>query len=301
MDPATTASLIKVGGSLLGGLFGRKSSKPKYVVPDYGKIRSKAEAAGFNPLTALTSAPGSVVAGGQNYMGSAIADAALHLADGMQEKAAQEGEAQKLREENVELAKKVRDLTIRPRVGGIYSGNVSTPSIRSALGVPDGSTSDPSARVSVPSGDGSQPSGSDGRDLLDSDPADPRREVENNPVTTGPGFLVIDNPYLPRTYIPSTDGDEPVDILELPVVGASMASSAIWENGHNISIGGGPASRPTYPNGRKGPHPNGVTRGDQGYPRNYARPPGSGKKSSRQHLPYINYPMYRPTPFAGPR
>ncbi|ARC90671.1 hypothetical protein [Rhodovulum sp. MB263] len=133
MDPVVTGSLISGGASLLGGLFGSKK-KAKYVVPDYGKIRARAEAAGFNPLTALTSAPGAVASAGQNYMGQAIADAGLLLADGLAKKAEKTGELQKAREQNAQLKERVQQLTIRPRVGGIYASNVNTPSIRAAVG-----------------------------------------------------------------------------------------------------------------------------------------------------------------------
>ena len=261
MDPIVTSSLIKVGGSLLGGLFGRKEAKPEFIVPKYGEIRRKAEKAGFNPLTALTSAPGSVVAGGQNYMGSAIADAALHLADGMQEKAAQEGEAQQLREENAELAKKVQDLTIRPRVGGIYSGNVATPSIRSALGVPDESAS--------------------GDLLSDGQPVSGGRPLRAGGVDVDKSPRWSDAEDFETRY-----GDLGSSLIGLGIMGADGYRTV----GGMLAADLGP-KRST----------NDLTFGDQGYPRNYARPPGSGKKSSRQHLPYINYPMYRPTPFAGPR
>lgn len=134
MDPIIGGSLISAGASLLGGIFGK--SKPKYVTPDYAKIRRNAEAAGFNPLTVLTSAPGQVVQS-QNYMGSAIADAGLLLADGMAKKAEQEGEISKLREQNQKLAEKVQNLTLRPRIGGIYAATESTPSLRQALGASD--------------------------------------------------------------------------------------------------------------------------------------------------------------------
>ncbi|MBK5925662.1 hypothetical protein CCR90_18235 [Rhodovulum sulfidophilum] len=132
-------AVIGAGASLLGGAMASRSSG-KHVVPDYAKIRRKAEAAGFNPLTALTSAPGSVVAS-QNYMGSAIADAGLILADGMAKKAEKTGELQKAREQNAQLKERVQQLTIRPRVGGIYANNVATPSIRSAVGGNDESSS----------------------------------------------------------------------------------------------------------------------------------------------------------------
>lgn len=146
MDPIIGGSLISAGASLLGGIFGK--SKPKYVTPDYAKIRRKAEAAGFNPLTALTSAPGQVVQS-QNYMGSAIADAGLLLADGMAKKAEQEGEVSKLREQNQKLAEKLQQATLRPRIGGIYAATESTPSLRQALGGKNAGTAKSASVASV--------------------------------------------------------------------------------------------------------------------------------------------------------
>lgn len=134
MDPIIGGALISGASSLLGGLFG--GSKQQYVVPDYAKIRRRAEKAGFNPLTALTSAPGQVVTS-QNYMGSAIADAGLLLADGMVKTAERDGEVAKLKEQNEKLIEKLRDATLRPRVGGIYAQTESTPSLRQALGGKD--------------------------------------------------------------------------------------------------------------------------------------------------------------------
>ncbi|WP_201151509.1 hypothetical protein [Rhodovulum sulfidophilum] len=148
MDPVVTGSLISGGASLLGGLFGSKK-KAKYVVPDYGKIRARAEAAGFNPLTALTSAPGAVASAGQNYMGQAIADAGLLLADGLAKKAEKTGELQKAREQNAQLKERVQQLTIRPRVGGIYANNVNTPSIRAAVGGANGKSRSSSDQASL--------------------------------------------------------------------------------------------------------------------------------------------------------
>ncbi|MBY5970811.1 hypothetical protein KUV28_00565 [Ferrimonas balearica] len=143
------SALISATGSLVGGMFGSGGGKVR--LPNYVKLRRYMEKAGFNPLLGVGPVS-SGVSGGSNYMGSAIADAALQVADGMQRKAAQEGEAQKLREQNVQLAKKVQDLTIRPRVGGIYSGNVSTPSLRSAMGVQDEQSG---TSGSLPAGGGS--------------------------------------------------------------------------------------------------------------------------------------------------
>ncbi|WP_414896648.1 hypothetical protein [Rhodovulum sp. YEN HP10] len=186
MDPVVTGSLISGGASLLGGLFGSKK-KAKYVVPYYGKIRARAEAAGFNPLTALTSAPGAVASAGQNYMGQAIADAGLLLADGLAKKAEKTGELQKAREQNAQLKERVQQLTIRPRVGGIYANNVNTPSIRAAVGGDDARV------VAEPAVVGKNPAG-DARDR-DSKRLDPLTLHETEEVSTSDtgGFFKLRN------------------------------------------------------------------------------------------------------------
>lgn len=119
MDPLIGSSLIKVGGSLLGGLFGKKEEK--YVVPDYAGIRRASEAAGFNPLTALTQGPqGSVVqTGGQ--MGQAISDAALLLADDLKGREEDKLRLENLRMQNEKLKQELTDATIRPTIGGVYA------------------------------------------------------------------------------------------------------------------------------------------------------------------------------------
>lgn len=114
------SALIAAGGSILGGLFGK--SDPKDVVPNYAKRRRKAEEAGFNPLTAL----GVQASVGQsaNYMGSAIADAALLLADGL-EKDKEKSENEALKAKNKALQEKVTSLTLRPKVPGVYGQRIA--------------------------------------------------------------------------------------------------------------------------------------------------------------------------------
>lgn len=133
------SALISAGGSLLGGMFGKsKSYSPRQMA--VGNVEGLMQAADLfkiNPLTLLNAGLSPSAMAGSNYMGSAIADAGLALADGMQRKAAEDSRIQELEKEKEELQKKVVDLTIRPKVGGIYSGNHMVPSLRQALGVAD--------------------------------------------------------------------------------------------------------------------------------------------------------------------
>lgn len=278
MDPIIGSALIGAGSSLLGGLFGSKK-KSEYVVPDYQQIRNKAEAAGFNPLTALTSAPGSVVAS-QNYMGSAIADAGIILADGLAKRGEKVGELQRLKEENEKLVQKVQQATIRPKVGGIYAGNHVTPTLKAAVGGSNGQAS--SSGLAGPDGSGVRGSGVN-RPLREIDPVDPRRAVDNIPVNSSSGVMVVDNPHAPRFYVPSLDGDEPLDILELPVVAGSMGASYLWDYGDKLAAGGSYIRYPRSPV--------------------YKEPAGpSAPRGRSRETPYINYPGgFRPDPYVGAR
>jgi len=106
--------------TILGGVASTLfAPKPKYVVPDYQAIRDKAEKAGFNPLTALTQGPQGSVVQGQNYMGAAISDALL-IAAGDKEKDAR---ISLLEAQTAHYRKSVENMTLRPKVGGIYGGS----------------------------------------------------------------------------------------------------------------------------------------------------------------------------------
>lgn len=133
------APLIKVAGSLLGGLFGSKSQKKAEARQrEYDKpvnVRARYEEAGINPLLAFQ---GGVVGqsqavGSANYMGAAIADASMIIADELaQQKDA--GKLSQLQSMNQRLQEKVANLTLRPKVGGIYAGREQTPTMRQAFG-----------------------------------------------------------------------------------------------------------------------------------------------------------------------
>jgi hypothetical protein len=221
MDPAT---LLTIGSTLLGGLFGKP--KAKYVVPDYAGIRSKAEAAGFNPLTALTQGPQGSVIDTNAGMGSAIAEAGLMLADNLS-KASAASKLQQAQGENAKLRAKVQSLTLRLKVGGVYAARESTPSLGAALGrsnaanarASGGGVSGTATSSSVAGGGAS---GSGVIDLPSSYVIDPRREVQHKPVASTSGFMVIDSPLIDRRmYIPTLDGDEPLQAGDLPSLAAS--------------------------------------------------------------------------------
>lgn len=131
------APIIGAVGNLLGGLFGKK---PKVISPADNLIsqargaRLAGEEQGFNPLTLLGLSPQSQVYQPENYMGQAIANAGLMLAEGVAANGA-EAQVTALERANQELNKKVQALTIRPKFGGIYSdNNAYTPTVREAVG-----------------------------------------------------------------------------------------------------------------------------------------------------------------------
>lgn len=230
------AALIGAGGSLIGGLLGGKgkSYSPREMALGHVEgVMQASEAFNINPLTILGAlgGPSAVSGGGGNYMGQAIADASLIVADAVSKRQ----DAQKLQQEqqrNRQLLEKIQSMTLRPKTGGIYANRVSTPNIASALG--RGSENAVSAGASaaiLPSGRGSPSSGAGARPLMDIDAgsvvSDPRREVENDPVKTHSGTVILDNPNLPFPIrVPTLDGDEPLQWYELPTLALPAAVTA---------------------------------------------------------------------------
>lgn len=143
------APIVGAVGSLLGGLLGKSKTTTTYTDTLNETARAiKGQAIGareaarnqqFNPLTLLgVSAPvagQAVTTSTENFMGSAVADAAMLIADGMAKAREEKSNLAIAEKENEELRKKVNDLTLRPKVGGIYASTERTPSVREALGV----------------------------------------------------------------------------------------------------------------------------------------------------------------------
>lgn len=126
-------AVIAAGASLLGGILGRNSEKKAIAAQnEYNKpvnIRARAEEAGFNPLLFVGAGVGQQTAtGGSNIMGSAIANAGLALADGMDKEKMLEIERARLAMDREKLDALLNNATIRPKVGGIYAQRVQAPS-----------------------------------------------------------------------------------------------------------------------------------------------------------------------------
>lgn len=227
MDPIVTGGLLKIGGSLLGGLFGKKKTVSARVnsrdaiLGQAEGARKASEEYGFNPLTLLGASSAVGPSQSDNTMGQAIADAALLAADSLTGREEDKLRIENMRLQNERLKAEVTNLTLRPKVGGIYASNVTTPS----LGAVGGGSSNASVSrkgVGVGNGAGVSDAGALGsgwfpRPLGSSHWADDRREVDNQPVTSSSGFMVVDNPNLPvELVVPTLDGDEPLHWYEYP-------------------------------------------------------------------------------------
>lgn len=240
------SALLSVASTLLGGMLGQNSERRNneyqrqliqeqnaYNAPD--KVRERAEAAGFNPLLFVGPGVGQQTAtaasSSSNYMGNAIADAGLLLADAV----AKRKDAMRLsqmEDQNRRLSDRVQSLTLRPQVGGIYAQNERTPTLASALGVLNAVAGQPGAVAggavgAVVSGSGGNPAL---RPLAETLPTDPRRGVDNKAQATTSGLMVVDNPAIPFPwYVPSMDGDEAMTLGEAPVAAVSLAASYLYD------------------------------------------------------------------------
>lgn len=206
MEPITGAII----GGIANSLF---APKPKYVVPNYKGIRNAAEKAGFNPLTALTQGPQGSVVQGENYMGSAISDALL-IAAGDKEKDAR---ISLLEAQTEHYRKAVENMTLRPKIGGVYEKRDAEQSAEAA----------------------------NMRPLAETSVVDPRREVDNAKIKSHSGFITLDNPYLPfPLYFPTLDGDEassfaaPFAVLGSAGYAAGNAYEKSWSSSPAFSMGG---------------------------------------------------------------
>lgn len=146
-------ALIGAGASLIGGIFGRnaerKAIREQNEYNNPANIRARAEAAGFNPLLFVGPGVGNQMAtGGANVMGSAIADAGLMLSEALA-KRQDLRKLDRLKDENQKLNQQVTDLTIRPKIGGIYAQREAIPSKAAALGGLNGASSGKAAAVGV--------------------------------------------------------------------------------------------------------------------------------------------------------
>ena len=124
-------ALIGAGSSLVGGALSNKAERKGIAAQnaynDPAQIRARAESAGFNPLLFIGPGVGNQNAAASGaYMGAAVADAGMQIADQMS-KNRELARLEKLSAENKKLAEKVQSMTIRPQVGGVYAQREETP------------------------------------------------------------------------------------------------------------------------------------------------------------------------------
>lgn len=123
------SALIGVGGSLLGGLFGKSSARKaqdrqnEYNSPV--QVRARAEQAGFNPLLFVGPGVGQQAAPeASGHMGAAIADSSMMIANAMTGKAEEKARVDNLELQNEKLRKEINNMTLRPKTAGIYGVGV---------------------------------------------------------------------------------------------------------------------------------------------------------------------------------
>lgn len=241
------SALIGAGASLLGGLLGRKktvsaeTNSRQAILGQAAGARQASDRYGFNALTLLGASSAVGPSQSANYLGSAIADAGMILADGLAQRKQEASRSSQLQQENDLLKQRLQQQTLRPKFAGIYAQRQVTPPLRQALGRSDARSDNKSAVLAGGRADGanhSAPSSSASlsglRPLPTTLPVDPRREVENKKLEPHAGFMVIDNPYLPRTYIPTLDGDEALDITQWPTAAAALYASGSYALGKKM-------------------------------------------------------------------
>lgn len=235
-------AILGAGASILGGVLSKpkrqsaaKNSRDSILGQAEG-ARLAAEKYGFNPLTLLGVSSAVGPSESANYLGSAIADAGLILADGYAKREDKLGKLSQLQQENIKLRKKVQDATLRPVVGGIYAQRHMTPSLRQSLGVPDAVR--PAVLDDTVSPSAGEPDGvvsvADLRPLPTSYGYDARRETDHAPTKSHSGFLTIDNPRFYPVHVPTGDGDEPLGIDEIPTYLASALGSGAYALGRGL-------------------------------------------------------------------
>lgn len=243
MDPLIGSTVLSVGGSLLGGLFGDRSAKKAaaqqraWALEDQSmqwvRHREASERGGFNPLATLGMGQGvaPTPVSSNNYMGEAIAQSALILGENLAKtQAANKGrQVEDLRRQRDILTRRLTNATIRPTVPGVFQRAQAFGTGGVNAGTPGGNAAGVGP-VRAGGGNGSvvPPAGSVAglRPLETTNPVDPRRTVEVRPISSTSGFMTVDNPYLPVPLrAPTLDGEEPLQWYDYP----SLAiPGAIW-------------------------------------------------------------------------
>lgn len=214
-------ALIGAGGSLLGGIFGRKKPKvdPRQIAKQIeGQAlgaRQAGEKYGFNPL-ALLGLPVDVGAASSNpaAFGRAIADAALTIGENVGN-TSRDAENSKLRQANAQLQERVQRLTLRKPVPGVYERNGGAASVSRGGAVSGGRD----AGLSGASGEAGPLRALPQKDDLPL--SDPRRAVQNAPIVSDALVSRVDNPNADPFSILTYNG-------ELVGPGEAMMIGGAW-------------------------------------------------------------------------
>lgn len=228
MDPLIGSALLGAGSNLLGGLLGKKPNPGRdtrhVILNQVGTAREAGERFGFNPLTVLGATGGTVAnAGSDNFMGAAVADAGMILADALA-KQKDIGRLERAERLNEKLRQQVTDLTLRPAVPGVYGA--ANGGFRNAAVASPGAgaaSSNPGAGRSAGDVDGVLPG-------VIPNPVAPGREKDVLPLPNSPGVFEVENAV---TGGPITiPGDnEPWGIDELATAVAIGGPQAAWNWG----------------------------------------------------------------------
>lgn len=214
--------LIGLGGKLLEGFFANRAAKQQRaqsvddVKQQFVRLREGAELAGFNPLAVLGTASGiPAQAGSGAYMGTALADSALMIADSLarSKKAGTLNKVNALEAENRDLLGRLTAMTLRPKVPGVYEQRAAN-----AATVVDPGPYTGGSGLRGPAGSLAL------RPIPNTYPLDERRSVLELPVPSDPGFAMVDNPGIEPFAVPTVNG-ELVGVTEAPVVGGAY----LWD------------------------------------------------------------------------
>lgn len=139
---SAAAATIGVAGSLVSGAMGARAQKKAIARQnDYNdpvNIRERAEAAGFNPISFIGPGVGNQTAtGGGNFMGEAIANSSMMVADAIKGSAEERARLENLRLENEKLQKEIQQMTLRPKTAGLYGTGGTIPLSPGVVKVPE--------------------------------------------------------------------------------------------------------------------------------------------------------------------
>lgn len=190
----------------------------------FADTRRFAEEAGFNPLSVLGMLPGAAAPSGGGIgptpatvpaMGSNFSEAAMMAGNAFGNALDLAGEWSKAQMVNQQLTEKIKALTIRPKVAGIYAQREAMPSLSKKFGVKNAQGFRSSSQALAPVGRSRDDDLFGPRPVLGNDP---RREVVATEVLSDPGYSIIDNPAFGEPFSVPTFNGEIVELGQWPTI-----------------------------------------------------------------------------------